>query len=185
MINPNYIYTDGRSGRVIIIDFGVSFKHTIQEKLTPATIMDILDINYQNDNPVFGNGILATSPQYQWLRVADGDRQLWVDAMLQFSDNRDIAKAEFLSHINNASSCSLKGGNTRRVTSSLVRKNIKLSRGSTYNIRRKSNKMCDKKSNNIFDKLDPDNIFTRTFITKYIQDELQNSTIKIKRRRNS
>ena len=160
MINPAYEYIDGRLGRAIIIDFGASFMHQYPP-IDDSNMMQVVDYNFSTDVPIFAVGEVATNPVYQWLRVPLEHYPVWNAELKLISDTRDVKKAEFLAHVSSASavtSATTIGG--RRVQTMRVQP-IK----DTYTILNKYN---------VFNKLDPDNVFTRAFIKNYIHDELRN-----------
>jgi hypothetical protein len=177
MINPAYEYIDGQPGRVIIIDFGASFPHNYP-RVDPSNMMQVIDYYYSTEIPNFEVGTAQNHPYYQWLRVPANDYPAWNIELKALWDAREIKKSQFVAHVASASasaSVTITVGGTLKNKTSLYKNKFNKYTFNKYTFNKYTfNKNKFNKQSNVFNKLDPNNVFTMKFIKKYINDELRN-----------
>jgi hypothetical protein len=150
LIHPTYHYFDGIPGRVILIDFGSTFKlepckllnieRDTENKeyyaLDPSNLYQPCYHSFIIDSPGYPQGTALTHGAYQWLKVTNFKEE---NKKLKDLHNRRVMCIEkFKEHI------SREQGSTT-------------GRGGT---------------DNIFDTLDPDNMLTRENIQTYITSKI-------------
>ena len=192
LIHPNYKYFDGIDGRVILIDFGATFrpselKHPIElpsiddEHLYEASKQSLLI-----DSPVFPVGTARRFPYFQWLRVINEENENRI--LKELSERRKILKDKFREHVegydqsdvNEMSSDDVNEMSSPDVNEMSGGENDLLSIASPNNPELKKSveivKPQDKvelniEKENIFSKLDPTHILTSEYIKNYIEKE--------------
>ena len=172
MINPTYEYIDGQPGRAIIIDFGAAFPHQYPP-VDPDNMMQVVDYYFATEIPSFPSGTVERHLFYQWLRVDINDYPAWNAELKALWDAREVKKGEFIAHVAAASAATTVGGKVKTMRSPKLYSS-KTSRHVNKNTVNVFNTMFNKDHINVFNKLDPDNLFTYKFIRKYIDDELHN-----------
>ena len=151
MVNTEYEYLDGanNTGRVIIIDFGRTFKLANAPSITKTNMSQVVVANLNNPPPVLGNSFNMLSHfSYQWLGnfptspITSGN---FNNELLKIYNSRESAKREFMKH---------------------ARQSIFRFHGTTY---RRGGSEPGHHIN--YKKIDPDNVLTLAYIKKYIQRE--------------
>ena len=99
MFNPFYDYIEGRRGRVILLDFGATFRHNLP--LIPAERMiEVADAQINHTSHLWTANKALSHPGYQWLNITDPIRRAAM--IIELNDihaNRELLKIKFAQHV--------------------------------------------------------------------------------------
>jgi hypothetical protein len=150
LFDPNYRYFNGRLGRIIVIDFGYSFKHGFS-KLAVENIADIVRITSSVDGPGMEDGRMANHPSYKWLKLKLSEQEKMPTLLKKLHAQREQCKDLFFRHVLFAD---VKESSVSTVGGGPVIHPVEIDK---------------------FSEVDPNNIFTSDFISRYVEKEMVES----------
>lgn len=204
MVNPDYKYIEGATGRVILIDFGLAYSidnATSADDNVRVQVEDFrtaldnnsiipdskeyyeafMDIMFNSTSPRRNNSIgidgqritTDTWPGYQWLKSdRDFGGHVYIENLPKISERRQKYKTKFQAHILKATKLNhnqhVPQGNfftlqERRLFGGGPKVPPSIPKGHGYVIN-----ITYTPPPNIFDKLDPNNIFTTNFVNSFV-----------------
>ena len=98
LFDPNYKYFNKVSGRVIIIDFGYSFKHNLPD-ISVENMVDIAKISLETDGPDVQPGSTAKHSSYQWLKLNPREEVRMRELLKELFLRREHTKLEFRENV--------------------------------------------------------------------------------------
>jgi len=185
LIDPTYKYFHGIDGRVSLIDFGSTFKPNELFSITNHILYNASSESLKKDSPIYNEGTSFNHEAYQWLKIKPPkNEEIINDELFELSELREIMEQKFIEHVEGDIiivniNDEMSGGENQILNlpissqeltfnPELIKSNItqKPLQQSKFNV-----KINSEMKLNIFDKLDPDHIFTTKFIKEYIKKE--------------
>ena len=97
LIHPNYKYFDGIDGRVILIDFGATFRPSELPNIDDEHLYEASKQSLLIDSPVWPVGTARSFYHFQWLRVINEENENRI--LKELSERRKILKDKFREHV--------------------------------------------------------------------------------------